>query len=312
MCNNIHMSDKYEVTFIIPSFNEEFNIKILFERIELIFKEIPFDVIYIDDGSKDNTFHEIVKIAKNNKNVKAIRFSRNFGKEAALYAGLERADGDYTCIIDADMQQDPEVALKMYDVLKNNIDIDCISAVPTKRRDNPLMNIIKNTFFNIINKMSEVGIEKNASDFRMFRSNVKDALLNLKEENRFLKGMFSWVGFNMTCIEYDVKPRATGSTKWSFKKLFKYALDGIMSFSSSPLKFPILFGLITLFIGVIMIIINACNSIIFSSLKNNTIIVILLIIVSFMFISFGIIGAYISKIYSQNKNRPIYIIKERI
>ena len=306
------MNRKCEVSFIVPSFNEELNIKPLFNRINQVFINIPHEVIYIDDGSKDNTFFEIKKLSKTYKNIKAVSFSRNFGKEAAIYAGLERSEGDYVCLIDADMQQDPQVSLKMFNVLRKDKNIDCVCAVPGNRKDKPIMNFIKGAFYRIINKLSEVNFEKNASDFRMFRSSVKDAIISLKEKNRFSKGFFSWVGFNTTYIEYDVKPRAAGSTKWSFKKLIKYAFNGIISFSTSLLRLPMFFGILLLFVSVIFSIIKLFNPLFLQSVDNNLIVIIVLFIIGLFLICFGIIGMYLSDIYFQSKDRSIYIIKEEI
>lgn len=312
MCNNIHMNSKYEVSFIVPSFNEELNVKLLFDRINEVFKDVIFDVVYIDDGSKDNTFAEIKKISQEHNNIKAVSFSRNFGKEAALYAGLERADGEYVCIIDADMQQDPQVSLEMVNILKHNNDIDCVCAVPANRKDNVIMSFIKGTFYKVINKLSEVEFEKNASDFRTFRSSVKDALVSLKEKNRFTKGLFSWIGFKTTYIEYDVKPRATGTTKWSFKKLLKYAINGIISFSTALLKIPLLCGMILLFVSLIFIVIKIFNPLFLNSINSNSTLIVIMFIVCLFLFSFGIIGLYLADIYKQVKNRAIYIAKEEI
>ena len=312
MCNNIHMGEKYEISFIVPSFNEEENIKLLFDRINEVFKNTPYNVIYIDDGSKDNTFSEIKKLAENHKNVKAVSFSRNFGKEAAIYAGLNRADGKYICLIDADMQQDPIVSLDMINILKKDEDIDCVCAVPRKRKDNPIMICVKNAFYNVINAMCDITFEKNASDFRTFRSCVKDALISLKEYERFSKGLFSWVGFNTTYIEYDVKPRASGKSKWSFAKLLKYALNGIISFSIKPLMLPLFFGVLLLITSLAFVVIKIYNPSFLSAMDGNAFIIVVLLFVGLFFISFGILGLYLSKIYMQNKNRKIYVVKDEI
>lgn len=309
MCNNRIMSNEVKISIIVPSFNEQDNIKLLFEHIKTSFKDVNFEVIFIDDGSKDNTFAEIKQLLNKKNNIIAVRFSRNFGKESAIYAGLERARGEYICFIDADMQQDPKYSLQMMNMLEGDKDIDCVCAIPKNRKDNYIMSTIKNMFYKMINNLSEVPFEKNASDFRVFRSCIKDALLSIKEKSRFSKGLFSWIGFKTKYIEYEVKQRNSGSTKWSFIKLLKYASSGIVSFSTTPLFLSIYIGIILFILGIVLLIIDIINPLIISV---NTLLVLLTVFISFVLLVIGIIGIYLSGIYIQVKNRPIYIVKEEI
>lgn len=303
------MKTNIEVSLVVPSFNEEGNIKLLFSRINEVFSSISYEVIFVDDGSKDDTFNEIKKLSKIYKNIKAISFSRNFGKDAAIYAGLEKTTGKYTCVIDADMQQDPSFALEMINILKGNKNVDCVCAVPKHRNENKIISFIKNSFYYIINKISDIKFERNASDFRAFNSDFKKAILEIKEKKRFSKGIFSWVGFNVETIEYEVNPRISGETKWSFIKLFKYAINGIVSFSFFPLKLSLYIGFIVFIIGIILLIIQLINPF---SISVNGLFIIIMIIFVFQFFAIGIIGLYLSDMHIEVKKRPIYIIKEEI
>lgn len=298
-----------ESSLIVPCFNEEGNIKILFNRINKVFDSLNYEVIFIDDGSKDNTYSEIKALSKKFQNIKAIRFSRNFGKDAAICAGIEKSVGKYTCVIDADMQQDPSIALKMINILKKNESIDCVCAIPKHRNDKVILNFIKDSFYSVINKISDIKFERNASDFRAFNQNFKEAFLKIKEKNRFSKGIFSWVGFNVATVEYEVNPRISGKTKWSFIKLFRYGLKGIISYSDFLLKLPLYIGSISFIVGVILLIIYLVNPII---ITKEGLIISLTIIFVLQFIAIGVIGMYLSDMQSEIKKRPIYIIKEEI
>lgn len=303
------MKKNNELSLIVPCFNEEGNIKVLFNRINKVFDSLSYEVVFVDDGSKDNTYNEIKSLSKEYQNIKAVRFSRNFGKDAAVYAGLEKSTGEYTCVIDADMQQDPSVALKMINILKNNNNVECVCAIPKQRDNNRFLDFIKNIFYDIINKISDIDFKKNASDFRAFNYSFKEALLSLKEKNRFSKGIFSWVGFNVTTIEYEVNPRNAGKTKWTFSKLFKYGINGIVSFSEFPLKFSLYIGVLFFIVCIILLIINCIRPFV---IGINGLLIILIFIFSSQFFTIGIIGLYLSDMQSEIKKRPIYIIKEEI
>lgn len=298
-----------KVSVIIPCYNEQDNIELIHNKFSEVFKDYKenYELIFVDDGSKDETLKCIKKIHKEDNAVKAISFSRNFGKEAAIYAGLKETTGEYVAIIDADLQQRPEILLDMMDILDKNEEYDAVAAFQKKRSDGKVLSLFKKAFYSIINAMADTEFRQGASDFRMVRRKVADAMIDMKEYFRFSKGIFSWVGFNTYYMEYSAEKRANGNTKWSFKKLMKYAKEGIIAFTTMPLKLPIWFGLITMLASIIMLIISITN---YNML--NVIITVMLFLFSIQFIFMGIMGDYLAHTYIENKNRPIYIIKEKI
>ena len=310
-----------KISMIVPCYNEEGNVKLFYEDVLKTYKDnknnkkYKIELIFIDDGSKDKTLEELKKISKNKDfSIKVISFSRNFGKESVIYAGLKAATGDYTVIIDADMQQPPSLTPKMADILDKDEDFDCVCYFQETRIESGFMTGIKNMFYKLMNKMSDVELKQGASDFRMFRSNVKESILLLDERCRFTKGIFSWVGFNTCYIPYTPEERATGATKWSFKSLINYALNGIMSFSTTPLRLATLMGVVLSILAGLYIIVVVIQKLFFEIPVPGypTIITCLLLIGGIELFCIGIIGEYISKIYTESKRRPIYIIKEEI
>ncbi len=305
-----------KISMIVPCYNEEGNIKLFFEDVKNTYKnskKYQIELIFIDDGSKDNTLTELKKIVKNKDfETKIISFSRNFGKESVIYAGLQKATGDYTVLIDADMQQPPSLTLKMAEILDKDKNCDCVCYYQNDRIEGKLMTDVKAAFYKVMNKVSEVELKQGASDFRMFRNNVKEAMLSLKEYCRFTKGIFSWVGFNTCYLPYTPKERASGISKWKPTKLMKYGLSGIVSFSTKPLKFATFLGFILSFLSVLYLLIVLIQKIFFeiSIPGYPTIITCVLLIGGIQLFCLGIIGEYISKMYMETKNRPIYIIKE--
>ena len=273
-----------------------------------------FELIFVNDGSRDKTSENLKKIFDNNKDVKIkiINFSRNFGKESAMYAGLEASSGEYTTIIDADMQQRPEVAVKMGRILDENPQYDMVAAFQEKRKDSALLGKIKTSFYTIINKVSEVNLIEDASDFRTMRRNVVETIISLSEYHRFSKGIFSWIGFNTCSIPYEVMERESGETKWSFKKLLKYALDGIMAYTDLPLKLPLYFGTGAMIFDILLLV-GVIIRDLFSHYTDYTtcyIVCLVIFLFSLLSIFMGIMGNYIGKIHTQVKGRPIYIAKE--
>ena len=216
-----------KLSIIIPCKNEEGNIIKLHEKISKTLKKIKYETIYIDDGSTDKTLEKLKELyKKDSKKVRVISFSRNFMKEAAMLAGLKHATGEYTCIIDADLQQNPKYLLQMYNFLEKNEDCDIIGMYMSNRIDeSKLIKICKNAFYKVMNRLSDVHLEDAASDFRMFRTNVKEAIISLGERNRFTKGIFAWIGFNAKYLPYDVEPRGSGKTSFGFKNYLRYAVD---------------------------------------------------------------------------------------
>lgn len=294
-----------KLSIIIPCKNEEGNVLELYNKIKDTLGKVKYEMIYIDDGSTDKTLDILNSIYyKDKEHVRIISFSRNFKKEAAMFAGLTHAVGEYTCIVDGDLQQNPNYLLEMIDFLDNNKDYDEV-AMRNKSRNNEsfIMKFFKKLFYKCIDKMSDVHFENATSDFRMFRQNVKMAMLTLKEKNRFTKGIFSWVGFNIKYMDFEMEPRKSGKTSFGFVSSIKYAISGITDFSDKPLKVPFIFGLLLFIIAIIYLIVG----IVINSL--NLVITLMLILFSVTFVFMGIMGTYISKIHSEVKDRPIYISK---
>lgn len=303
-----------KLSFVIPCYNEESNVKLIHDEIAKIFLPLyKYEIIFVNDGSSDNTLKSLKEILKNSKTkIKVINFSRNFGKEAAIYAGLKEAKGDYISLIDADMQQDPKYVLEMVSFLDKNEEYDSVAMYQDKRKEGKVLTFFKKSFYRLINKISDTKFQSNASDFRTFRKCVIKSVLELKEYYRFSKGIFSWVGYNTYYMPYTVKERATGTTKWSFKKLFKYALDGIISFTTAPLKMATYIGLISSFASIVYLIFVIIQKLAWGIDIPGyaTIITLILFLGGMQLFSLGIIGEYIGRNYIETKNRPIYIAKE--
>lgn len=302
-------------SLVIPCFNEEGNVEMFFSAAKEAMRGYTedFELIFVNDGSRDNTENVLKKIFDENKDVKIkiINFSRNFGKEAAMYAGLNASSGEYTTIIDADMQQRPEVAVYMGKILDENPQFDMVAAFQEKRQDGKLLSKIKTSFYSVINKVSEVHLIEDASDFRTMRRKVVKSILEMTEYHRFSKGIFSWIGYNTCSIPYEVMKRESGETKWSVKKLIKYALDGIMAYTDLPLKLPSYFGIGTAVLDFVFFLYLLIADLAFY--KNCTagyLACLIIMLFSILCIFLGIMGTYIGKIHTQVKNRPIYITKE--
>ncbi len=305
-----------DLSIIIPCYNEEQNVTLVYNECLKVFEKEKVNVQYImiNDGSKDNTFAEIKKIANNNLNVIALSFSRNFGKEAAIYSGLNKADGKYVAIMDADLQQDPKYVLKMYNFIEENNKYDVVCCYQKKRKENNFITFLKKMFYNIINKISDIQFFENASDFRLFNRKVTNSILNLKEYYRFSKGFFSWIGFNTYFMPYEVNERKFGKSSWSVWSLFKYAMDGIIGFSIKPLKIATWVGFFGFVVSIIYLIIVLIQKIFIGIDFSGyaTIVSLILMFGSLQMIFLGIIGEYLGRIYIETKKRPIYIIDEEI
>ena len=305
-----------KVSMIIPCYNEEGNVKLFYNEAVKAYKDQNYklELVFIDDGSKDNTLKILKDLIKEQDcEIKVLSFSRNFGKEAAIYAGLNNVDGDYTVIIDADLQQPPELTIKMANILDEN-EYDCVCYYQEERIENKLLSKIKNVFYKAMNNLSEVELKQGASDFRMFNQKVKNSLLEIKEYYRFSKGIFSWIGYNTQYLPYIPKQRNSGTTKWNFIKLLKYGISGIISFSTMPLKLATYSGLILSLIAFIYLFVIIIQKLFFeiSVPGYPTVISCILLIGGFQLFCIGIIGEYLGKTYIETKNRPIYIIKEEI
>lgn len=299
-----------KLSFVVPCYNEEGNIKLFYDDIVRSFKETNYDIelIFINDGSKDNTLAELKKLLDFKKfNIKIINFSRNFGKEAGIYAGLQNSTGDYVVLIDADMQQPPHLVLDMINVIEENEEVDVVAYYQETRIETRFMSYLKSGFYKVINKLTGIRFVNGASDFRLLKRSVVNAILKFSEHDRFSKGIFAWIGFNTHYIPYTPCERATGKSSWGILKLFKYAINGILSFIQKPFKWITNLGIILLILSVILAALNL-NGII------NVEIVINFIIFMFgiNFITLGYIGMFINKNYCELRNRPIYIAKEVI
>ena len=299
-----------ELSVIVPCYNEEGVTPLFYnEAIEHIKKcSKKYEIIFVNDGSKDNTLKELLELKKKDKNIKIIDFSRNFGKEAAMLAGLKEAKGDFITVMDVDLQDPPSLLKGMYDTVSSK-KYDCVATRRvTRKGEPPIRSFFARCFYKLINSMIEVEIVDGARDFRMMTRQMVDAIISLPEHNRFSKGIFAWVGFKTKYIEFENKERVAGETKWSFWMLFKYAIEGIVSFTTAPLTFAITTGILSFLAGIILIIL-AVNNIF--NVSNSSLLIILLFMFSVQFISLGIIGEYIAKTYTEIKNRPNYIIKNK-
>lgn len=304
-----------KISIVVPCYNEEKNINNFYEEmiktLEKVKENYSYEIIFVNDGSNDQTEIEVKKVRKTDKNVILISFSRNFGKEAAIYAGLNNATGDLVALIDADLQHPPVTILEMIKGINEGYDV-----VATKRKNRKGEPVIKSVFSKLFYKMMRmfIPIEKNVQDFRLMKKEVVDAILSLKEYNRFSKGIFTWVGFNIKYIEIENIERKAGKTKWSFKKLFSYAIEGITSFTTAPLKASTLMGFCISIIAIISTIVIILQTLIYGKdvPGYSSIITAILFMGGVQLISIGILSEYISKMYLEIKKRPKYIIKEKI
>ena len=297
------------ISVVIPCFNEEESLPYFYKAIEKVMKEmksVDFELIFVNDGSKDKTLEIIKKMSKEDKRIKYISFSRNFGKESAMYAGLKYTTGDYVAIMDADLQDPPELLKEMYSLII--IDkYDCVGLRRVTRKGEPVIrSFFARCYYKIINKISNVEIVDGARDFRLMTREMIDSILLLKENNRYSKGIFAWVGYNTKWLEYENVERVAGITKWSFFKLFKYSIESIIAFSTFPLTLAILISIILLFISFILLIIMIFNRV--GTFFKLSMLLTMFTGIQLFFI--GILGLYLSKIHVESQNRPKYIVKE--
>lgn len=300
-----------KLSLIVPCYNEEQNVEAFYARCQEVFPTDQYEVVFVNDGSKDGTYKKLQKLHEEHDNILVVNFSRNFGKESAIYAGLHYASGSYISIIDADLQQDPELVRNMVNILEEKPDIDVVAAYQAQRHEGKLMSWCKDRFYKFINRLSEVDLRENASDFRTFRASVQKALLDMPEYFRFSKGLFSWVGFETEYIPYEAAERFAGTTKWSFTKLLKYAMEGIISFSTLPLQLATFFGAIVSAIAIIYGIVIIAQTLItgIDVPGYATTIVVVLFLGGVQLLVMGILGEYLAKTYIQGKHRPVYIAK---
>ena len=306
-----------KISVVVSCYNEEKALPLFYEEMERVRKKdfegiVEFEYIFVNDGSKDNTLKIIKELNQKDSKVRYISFSRNFGKEAAMYAGLEAADGDYVTLMDADLQDPPALLKQMYDAIKNEGYDSVGTRRVTRKGEPPIRSFFARKFYKIINKMSDIEMVDGARDYRLMKRQVVDSIISLKEYNRYSKGLFSFVGFDTKWIEYENVERVAGETKWSFWKLFKYALEGITAFSTTPLIFSSIIGLIFCLVAFIAIIFIIVKTLVYGDPTAGwpSMACIVVFVSGIQLFTIGIIGQYLSKTYLEVKRRPIYIIKE--
>ena len=304
-----------KLSLVVPCYNEAGNVALFQDAVIGAFEGCGYDyeIVFVNDGSRDATLHNLKKLHAAQKcPVKVISFSRNFGKEAGLYAGLQHASGEYISLIDADLQQRPEIVRDMVKILDEEPEYDVVAAYQDRRSEGKILSFFKKSFYSIINKLSKVTLQPDASDFRTFRRSVRDSLLELTEYHRFSKGLFAWVGFDTKFIPYVACERASGTTKWSFWKLMEYAIEGIIGYSTAPLRLASVLGIVTGIAAVLYMVFVLLEKLIWGIDVPGyaTIIVLILLFACVQLFCIGIIGEYVGRTFEQSKDRPVYIAKE--
>lgn len=303
-----------KISIIVPVYNEEEAIKIFYDKITEVSAKIEaeFEIIFVNDGSKDKTLDIVKEYAIQDSRVRFVSFSRNFGKEAAMYAGLQASEGDYVAIMDVDLQDPPDLLPEMYNTLLEK-KYDCVATKrQTRKGENPIISFCSRLFYKLINKMTKTEIVDGARDYRLMTRQMVEAVLSMKEYNRYSKGLFSFVGFKTKWIEFENKERVAGTTKWNFWKLFSYALDGIVGFSTAPLTMAAFIGVLFCLIAFIMIIVIIVKTLAFGDPTSGwpSLACIIFMVSGIQLLCLGVIGEYLAKMYLEVKQRPIYIIKE--
>ncbi len=305
-----------KISIVVPCYNEEKVLPIFYNEIKKVMTSmhyIDFEIIFVNDGSIDATLEVFKLLAKEDDKVKYLSFSRNFGKEAAMYAGFKECTGDYAAIMDADLQDPPSLLPEMYRILQDE-DYDIVATRRTSRKSEPkIRSFFAKKFYKIMNKISNVDIVDGARDFRLMTRQVLDSILEISEYNRFSKGIFGFVGFSTKWLPYENVERAAGTTKWSFWSLFIYSLEGITAFSTTPLIISSLIGILFCLISMIVVVAIIVRTLIYGDTTNGwpSTICIIMFVSGIQLLSIGIIGQYLSKTYLEVKNRPLYIIKEK-
>lgn len=307
---------KEKISIIVPCYNEEESLPIFYKEIDKISKDmksVDFEFLFINDGSRDKTLSILREMAKKDKRVRYISFSRNFGKEAGMWAGLENATGDFVAIMDADMQDPPSKVKEMYDILSKDKEYDCVGLYTIDHKDYSFFRkICTNIWYKLIAKISNNRQVPGVRDFRLMRRQMVDAILEMKEYNRYTKGIFSFVGFNTKWLEFKTGDRVAGTSKFNFWKLFKYALEGIVSFSTAPLVMSAIIGIVFCFIAFITILVIIIKTLAFGDPVSGwpSLACIIIFVSGVQLFFLGVIGMYLSKTYLEVKKRPIYIVKE--
>ena len=307
--------DKKKLTMVVPAYNEEEALPIFYAEASRVEKELPgveIEYLFIDDGSSDGTLEVLRDLHKKDARVRYVSFSRNFGKEAAIYAGLQNARGDYVAILDADLQDPPALLPEMLRVIEEE-GYDCVgSRRVTRKGEPPIRSFFARMFYRIMNKISSADIVDGARDFQLMNRKVVKAILSMGEYNRFSKGIFGWVGFRKKWLEYENVERSAGETKWSFWKLFLYALDGIVAFSTAPLVIASVMGMVFCLVAFIAIIFIIVRTMIFGDPTSGwpSMVCIIIFIAGIQLLCMGILGQYMAKTYLETKKRPLYLVEE--
>ncbi|MGI6665681.1 MAG: glycosyltransferase family 2 protein [Christensenellaceae bacterium] len=311
----IEMTKKHMISVVVPCYNEAEALPYFFAAMEEVmegFSSARWELIFIDDGSKDESLHIIKEYASMHAYARYAAFSRNFGKEAAMYAGLKLATGDYVVIMDADLQDPPVLLKEMYNLLQTG-EYDCVATRRvTRKGEPPIRSFFARMFYRLMRKISKIEMVDGARDFRMMTRIMVDAVLSMEEKNRFSKGLFAWVGFRTKWLEYENVARVAGETKWSFWKLLMYSFNGIFGFSTMPLQIASVFGLFFCALAIIMIFIVVGKTILFGDPVSGwpSLMSVILLIGGIQLFSIGILGQYLAKTFIETKNRPLYIIRE--
>lgn len=301
---------------IVPCFNEEEVIPLYYEEMQKVRKQeegkIDFEIIFIDDGSKDKTLEVIKKLSEQDECIHYVSFSRNFGKEAAMYAGFEHANGEYVVTMDVDLQDPPHLIPEMIRCIEEEGYDSVATRRVTRKGEPPIRSFFARRFYGLINKISDADIVDGARDFRMMKRDMVNAILSMPEYNRFTKGIFGWVGFKTKWIEFENVERAAGETKWSFWKLFRYALEGIIAFSTVPLTIVSLIGVVVCIIAFLFLLFVVIRAAIFGDPVAGwpSLICVISFLSGIQLLGIGVVGMYLSKTYLETKKRPIYIKKE--
>ena len=304
-----------KLSLVVPCYNEAENVAVFQDTVISAFDGCGYDyeIVFVNDGSKDATLHNLKKIFREQKcPVKVISFSRNFGKESGIYAGIEHASGDYISLIDADLQQRPEIVRQMVQILDEQPEYDVVAAYQDRRGEGKILSFLKKSFYAVINKLSDATLRSDARDFRTFRRSVGESILELGEYHRFSKGIFAWVGYETCFIPYTACPRTAGTTKWSFKKLMNYAIEGIVGFSTKPLRIATYLGMLTAAAALVYLLVVVLQKLIVGIDVPGfaTIIVLILLLGGMQLFCIGIIGEYVGRTFEQSKDRPVFIAKE--
>lgn len=306
------------LSVIVPCYNEEESVALFYSELmknDEFFREknVDIELLYIDDGSKDKTVEEVKKLCRQDKRVRLVSFSRNFGKESAMYAGLEKSKGDYVVMMDVDLQDPPSLLPEMFSYMEQGYDSVATRRV-SRKGEPPIRSFFARAFYKLMKKISKTEIMDGARDYRLMTRQMVDAILSMQEYNRFTKGIFGWVGFNTKWLEYENVERAKGETKWNFWKLLMYSFDGITAFSTAPLMLASFMGVLFCIVAFLMILFIIVRKLIFGDPVSGwpSLVCIILMTSGVQFFCTGILGQYLAKAYMEVKRRPIYLVKEEL